>query len=249
MKANRTIEIPTTQHVSIEYELATLAERLFALLLDFVIILILWLGFAFLIEGTGIANYAGNWIHAVVGFFPLYSFVFYCLLLEVFMDGQTIGKRAMSIRAVRLDGREPAFSDYIIRAVFQIGDSLLSLGVVGALLIGFTDKRQRLGDLAANTTVVKAKISYRFRLEDILGISTLENYTPSFYQVRQLTEGDVILIKSVVDRCQRYPNDAHQEALLELSEKLRERLDIPDVPRDAIQFLKTLIRDYIVLTR
>lgn len=249
MKPNKTIEIPTTQNVAIEYELATLADRLFALLLDFLIILVLWLGFAFLIEGTGIVDMAGQWIHVVVGLFPIYAFIFYCLLLEVFMDGQTIGKRALSIRAVRLDGREPAFSDYIIRAVFQLGDAILSLCVVGGLLIAFTDKRQRMGDLAANTTVVKTRISYRFRLEDILNISTLENYTPTFYQVRQLTEGDVILIKSVVDRYQRYPNAAHWEVLLELTEKLQERLDIPELPQNYILFLKTLIRDYIVLTR
>ncbi len=249
MKPAATIEIPTTQNVAIEYELATLGERFFALLFDYFIILILWMGFAFLIEGTGIADIAGDWIHAVVGFFPLYAFVFYYLFSEVFMEGQTIGKKVLNIRAVRLDGREPAFSDYLIRAIFQIGDSLLSLGVVGALLISFTAKRQRLGDLVAHTTVVKTRIQSRFRLGDILNISTLDNYTPRYYEVRQLTESDVILIKSAVERWQRYPNAAHRSVIHELTAKLRERLGIEDVPTDPVGFLKELIRDYIVLTR
>ena len=65
---------------------------------------------------------------------------------------------------MRLDGREPGLSDYLLRAVFHLVDSILSAGIVAAILVSTSAKNQRLGDLTANTTVIRTRHSRQFKL-------------------------------------------------------------------------------------
>ena len=247
----RTIEIRTTQNVTIEYELASLRDRFFAYFIDWLIV-----GSFYLFLSTILTLTLGEYIYSsglgssLIGFFlPLGLFVSYQLFSEVLVNGQSWGKKAIGIKVVRLDGKEPTLSDFLLRAVFHMVDTVLSLGIVAALLISSSAKSQRLGDMTANTTVIKVKFNLRFRLEDILKINTLNDYEPSYPEVRRLSEQDMLLIKTIISRHRKHRNRAHQEVVDELVLNLTEQLDIMEPPRDKIGFLKTLIRDYIVLTR
>ena len=247
-----TIEIRTTQNVMIDYELANLRERLMAYFLDLAVyvavIYVLAMFFAFTLADV-IFNTIGEWFFIFLGFFFIAIWILYHLFMEVFNRGQTLGKKVMSIQVVRADGREPAFTDHLLRSIFMIIDSMLSMGVVAAILIVSSEKKQRFGDMAANTTVVRKKLRSKFLLQDILKIKKIEDYEPTYPEVKQLSEQDLLLVKNTVTRYEEYRNDAHREALNLLVERLTVVLDLPSKPDKPIEFLKTLIRDYIVLTR
>jgi len=243
----QTIEIRTTQNVTIEYELASLRERFFSIFIDILIV-----GTFYFVLVMIMTNTVGDILFENPGLVSLMligMFIFYQLFSEILADGQSWGKKAMGIKVVRLDGKEPNISDYLLRSVFHIIDSIMSLGIMAALMISSSNKNQRLGDMTANTTVIRIKFNLRFRLEDILKINTLEDYEPTYPEVRQLSEKDMLLIKTIISRYRKYRNIAHQKVINELVENLVHQLDIPETPRDKIAFLKTLIRDYIVLTR
>ena len=155
----------------------------------------------------------------------------------------------MGIKVVRLDGQEPGLVDYLLRSIFLIIDFVLSMGIIASMLISSTGNSQRMGDMTANTTVIRVKFNFRFRLEDILKINSLEDYEPSYPEVRRLSEKDMLLIKTVITRYQKHRNTAHKEVINELASHLSKILDIVNVPKNKVEFLKTLIRDYIVLTR
>jgi uncharacterized RDD family membrane protein YckC len=245
------IEINTTQNVTIEYELAKLRERGLAWLLDIAIVLVGYFVFIQLLNAL-----LGSWFFQESGWamlvvlFPVVAYFLYNILFEIWNIGQTPGKMLMSIKVVRLDGKDPEWSDVVLRAVMHLVDSLFSFSVIGAMLIKTTGKSQRLGDMAANTTVIKIQVSqFHFRLQDILSISTLENYQPVYPQVRRLSERDMIFIKNVLTRLQRYPNQAHEDVLEDLVTHLMPILEIGQRPLQRVDFLKTLLKDYIVLTR
>jgi len=245
------IEINTTQNVTIEYELAKLRERGLAWLLDIAIVLVGYFVFFQLLNAL-----LGSWLFQEGGWkmlivlFPVMAYFLYNILFEIWNIGQTPGKMLMSIKVVRLDGKDPEWSDVVLRAVMHLVDSLFSFSVIGAMLIKTTGKSQRLGDMAANTTVIKIQTSqFQFRLQDILSISTLENYQPVYPQVRRLSERDMIFIKNVLTRLQRYPNQAHEDVLEDLVTHLMPILEIGQRPLQRVDFLKTLLKDYIVLTR
>lgn len=241
----RTIDITTTQKVTIEYELAALRDRIIAFLMDqlilYVFLLICWLLF------MGAFGYEQAYLFLLIFAIPV--FVFYSPVSEMLMDGQTLGKRIAGIKIVKLTGNEPSNTDYLIRWVFRLIDIWLCAGTIAAMLVSSSNKGQRLGDATSNTVLIKVKFQSRFRLEDIERISSLETYVPTYPQVKQLGEDDMLLIKSIVSRAKRYNNPAHQEVLQDLVKKLVEKLEIDTKPRNHIEFLKTLIRDYIVLTR
>jgi len=247
----RTIDITTTQNVTIEYELATLKERILAFVID---TLIVWASymiiFIALFSSLGGSIFDSGLSGQLVGYLlPVGLLIAYQLVSEVAADGQSWGKKAMGIKVVRLDGEEPSLIDYLLRSVFLIIDFLMSFGILGAMLISSTVNNQRLGDMTANTTVIRIKFNFRFRLEDILKINSLDDYDPAYPEVRQLSEKDMLLIKSVISRYQKHRNQAHKEVINDLTKRLSDILQITDIPKNKVEFLKTLIRDYIVLTR
>ncbi|MCB0621729.1 MAG: RDD family protein [Saprospiraceae bacterium] len=247
----QTIEIRTTQNVTIEYELASLRERIFSFLLDFIFLLIVYYVLVAILFSTieDILISSGFNLYFVYFYMPVFLFLLYQLASEALAGGQSAGKKLLGIKVVRLDGREPGLTDFLLRAILLIVDVILTFGVVAALLVGSTAKRQRLGDLTANTTVVRVRSQLRFQLYDILKINSLENYQPRYPEVKRLSEQDMLLIKNAVARHQVFQNRAHTEAIDELVKKLVHLLALSERPPDKIDFLKTLIKDYIVLTR
>jgi hypothetical protein len=86
-------------------------------------------------------------------------------------------------------------------------------------------------------------------LKDILNIDSRKSYEPKYPQISQFPESDILLIKQSIERYQKYKNEAHKKAILLLCQKLKDRMELSDIGPDKIGFLKTLIKDYIVLTR
>lgn len=243
----KTIEINTTQNVVIDYELASLRERIIAFFLD---LLAVSLGSFLLVTLLGRLFGSGGMMGMFIGSLPLLFFFLYHFLLEILNSGQSIGKLILGLKVVRLDGREPKWGDALLRSFFHIIDSIFSLGFVGSLLIKSNPNSQRYGDMAANTTVIKIQASTLIiGLSDVLSIISLDNYQPSFPQVQTLSENDMLQIQSAISRYQTLANQAHHELIEDLVTHLMELLSITERPKNSIGFLKTLLKDYIVLTR
>lgn len=242
------IDIRTTQNVTIEYELAPLRDRFFAFFIDLIVFYV-----AFFIFWLSVVSVMAPFITQWGGYFIYLTasvgLVFYHFFFELLAEGRTLGKMAMHIRVVRMDGQEPGFGEHLTRSLFLLVDYSLSGGVLGGVLIGTTYGSQRLGDLAANTTVIRMKSRLHFQLKDILNIQSLENYEPKYPAVRQMSEPDMLLVKNVLGRYQNWRNPAHAEAIRNTASVICERLGMEEPKGNKIEFLKTLIRDYIVLTR
>lgn len=244
----KTIEIRTTQNVTIEYELAGLRERALAWLLDTSIVVFGY--YLVIILIMLVFGGVDNWWGVFFGMMLFLTYFLYHILFEIMRRGQSPGKMALGCKVVRLDGKDPEWSDVTLRALLQLVDSIFCLGIVGGLLIKTTAKAQRLGDMAANTTIIKLQnANYSFRLSDILSISSLQNYQPVFPQVRNLSERDMIFVKNALTRLSTYPNQAHEELIEDLVTHLMPLLGVEQRPFNRVEFLKTLLKDYIVLTR
>lgn len=155
----------------------------------------------------------------------------------------------MGIKVVKLNGIEPSLGDFAARWSFRLIDIYFSLGAVAALLINSSAKHQRIGDIVANTTVISIRLSQKLSLNELLRINSLDSYSPKYTDVRKLRESDVLLIKNTLDRFHLYKNEAHEQAVDKMAKKLKELLHIADEKQTNEEFLKTVINDYIVLTR
>ncbi len=82
----------------------------------------------------------------------LLALVYY--LVPEGLSGQTLGKKIMGLRVVALDG-SLSWGKVAIRNILRIIDGLPIFYLVGIIAIVTSKKHQRLGDLAAQTIVVK----------------------------------------------------------------------------------------------
>jgi len=244
------IDIQTTQNVTIAYELATLKDRFLATLIDGAIAMMITLGIIIAASWlVGDVFGEDGSLLMIVRFIPIITFMGYHLISEIVGNGQSWGKKAIGLKVVRLDGAEAGLSDYLLRAVFHIVDTIFSAGVLAALMIASSQRKQRLGDMTANTTVIKLKSEKVTGLNDVLKISTKADYTPVYQDIKHFKEADMLLVKSVITRYRKYPNPAHKEALKLLAKRFSELLELEEIPRNKIQFLETILKDYVVLTR
>jgi|JI8StandDraft_1071087.scaffolds.fasta_scaffold11641_2 uncharacterized RDD family membrane protein YckC len=241
-KKLKTIEITTSQNVTIEYALASVWERAIALVVDMVIItlssLILWWLQASLFPYTDNLNY-----FTILPLIALYS-----LLFEQLNDGMSPGKMLLKLRVIRLDGEPTAFKDYLMRWMFRGLDLYFSLGGIAILSVVSSRYGQRLGDLLANTVVVTIGKGDRMKLENLLRLNNMGDYEVKYPQVAKMTEETMLVVKETLTRHRDIGNEAHEQALKMLVDKMAKELKVKP-PADHVQFLRTLLKDYIVLTR
>lgn len=250
------IQIDTTQNVTIEYEVAGLGDRLLASLLDLAIkigylVLMLLLGSALYRFITSLMYENVRFVLMII--FILFPLMFYTLAFELFMDGQTIGKRTLKIKVVKLDGTPATAGSFIIRWLLRLIDINIFMGGIAILTILINGKGQRLGDIAAATTVIKLKP--RAHLSDTLLVSVPTNYQPKYMQVTQLSDKDMNIIKDTFEKCKRY-HDRETIGmlytkvinLLGIENEIKQTEYLDTIYRKQLEFLDTIIKDYFHLT-
>ena len=243
----KTVDVITAHNISIDYEAASLASRGVALFLDLLIITVYTAIMSQIIAITTFG--ASEGVIILLYIIVLIPVTFYSLLFEYLLKGQTVGKMAMGIRVVNLNGENATLNDYTLRWTFRIIDFWFSAGAIGSLFISTTEKGQRLGDVLAQTAVVRNKPEQVYSIRDILNIKDRTKHEPTYLAVSKFTDEDMLLIKNAINRVKRYPNDAHKDLVRELAKRAADELNLDEVPKKKLTFLKTLLQDYIVLTR
>ncbi len=81
-------------------------------------------------------------------------FFLYFIVLEAAL-GATLGKLLLGIRVVNVDGSRISWGASILRNILRIIDALPFAYILGAILIWTSQRKQRLGDRAARTVVVR----------------------------------------------------------------------------------------------
>jgi uncharacterized RDD family membrane protein YckC len=239
----RTVDITTSQKVTIRYELAELRDRIIAWIIDFVIVIASTLILSAIVDS--LFDGRREWPYYIVFLIPL----FYNLFFEVRMAGQTPGKRALGLRVVKLDGTRISMTEHVIRWSFRFVDIVLSVGSVAAILISSGTRSQRLGGILSNTVVIKVMPGQNVYLQDLLRIQSHADYKPQYAGVQAFTEVEMLLVKETLDRLRQYSNTVHIEAADLLARKVATRLGLQAVPPDRTEFLRTVLKDYVVMTR
>jgi uncharacterized RDD family membrane protein YckC len=232
----QTIRITTSQNIDIDYEIAGLGERMLAWLIDFAMffsILVLCL----IIAGSTGQNFRDfAWVAVFVVYAALY--VFYDLICEIFMNGQSVGKRSMKIKVISLDGGQASVGQYLLRWIFRIVDFTITSGACALISVAVTDKSQRIGDIVAGTTLIRTEP--RTKIDALAFAPHKEDYIPIFNEVTQLGDKDIVLIHEVITS---YIKSGNTVILYNTAVKLRQVLNI-NTPMDDMLFLQTLVRDY-----
>jgi len=236
------IKINTFQNIQVSYRLGGMGNRILARILDnvvrfsYLIIILLILGgtvfdkmFSFP-RGAGLVVFLALWLFVIL---PL---LFYSLIFEIFMNGQTPGKRLLFLKVARLDGRPVQIWQYILRWMFLILDN----STLGLLPMALSRYDQRFGDLLAGTTVISLKEEKK---TDIFsGMRFPENYVPVFPEAYQLSDRDISIVKDLVNQFHNSGSDSNT-LLVKAAQKLKSILHVEYTGSD-LGFIQQIIKDY-----
>ncbi|WP_026756105.1 RDD family protein [Sediminibacter sp. Hel_I_10] len=246
------LQINTTQNVNINFIAASVGERILAFVIDIIIkiayVVVTYQLVFNLFHIDDMVSDMDQWSQIAIYVSFYLPVVFYSLLFETFLDGQTPGKRIIKIKVVKIDGYQASLADYMIRWFFRIIDLNL-LGplfgpVVALITIVSSDKNQRLGDMTAGTSVItlKNKVTISHTILEELG----EDYIPTYPNVIKLSDNDARIIKETFVRARASKDYA---TLIKLRKKIVEVVGIKDYNEEDIQFIDVILKDYNYYTQ
>ena len=241
------ITINTAQNVAINFKPTSLGERIVAFVIDmaikmayvFAVLYLMYEVFNF----QRLLNSLDSWEQGVVMFVLFIPFIFYTLFFESWTNGQTLGKKIMKIRVVKIEGYQARFSDYFSRWLFRLVDIYILSGLPAILGIIFSNKSQRLGDMVTDTTVISLKSNVKLNHRFLNDLS--DEYVVTFPTVLRLSDHDMNIIKKA------YNTAIIQNNVLminELVSKIEEVTTIKNHQLNPYQFIQTVINDFNHLT-
>ena len=239
------IEIETTQNVDIQYNIASIGDRVVAQIIDLLIVGGYAIAMIFILSFFGNMFSGSPYYYPTATFIVLYlPFFLYDFLCELFLNGQSFGKKLIKIKVVKIDGSQPGIGSYFLRWLIKPVDVFFTYGSVGIITMLINGKGQRLGDLAANTTVIKLK--QEVKLEEILLPKTAINYEVKFPQVILLSDKDIQVIKDVLNYRKNTDAFSYQNILEKAKVSISNKMGVQS-EMNALFFLDTIIKDYSFL--
>ncbi len=251
-----TVQISTPFNIALDFDIAPFHKRLLAYVID-IIILVLYSLLARYFLYT-LLHLKGEYVTGVDIVVVSVPMLLYHLLCEMIFHGQSLGKKALDIRVMSLDGGDPTLSQYLLRWFFRVWEWPLVFsfvwpdffvlfqlfyvglfGIIVVIIIAVTQKNQRLGDLAANTTVVNTKINSSIHDTVFMEI-TQKDYEVKFPQVLKLSDRDINTIKTVLN--QSYKSNQYETAH-RIAGRIKQVLAV-ETDMEVDIFLEQLIADY-----
>ena len=242
------LSINTTQNVTINFKSASVGERMLASLLDFLIkvayVIVVAYVFFNLLGISRIIDKLDFWSQMAIVILFFFPVMIYSVTLESIFEGQTIGKKLIKIKVVKIDGYQAGFGDYLIRWLFRLVENNLMGGLIGLVAMLVSNKTQRMGDVAAGTAVITLKnnISINNTILEEIG----DAYQPIYPLVIKLSDNDMRIIKDTFLIAEK-KNDT--ETILKLSRKIEAVTGIKNQSGNQIDFLRTVLKDYNFYTQ
>jgi len=157
--------------------------------------------------------------------------VLYAMVLESVWRGQTLGKRLLKLRVIDQEGLRLQASQVVVRNLLRTVDSLPLFYLVGGVAALLSNKAQRLGDLAANTVVIRHGQAFSPDLSVLAGskYNSLKAYPLIISRLRQkLGRADIALIIRALNRRAQLEPQARIALYAELAAYIRTKVDFPD---------------------
>jgi uncharacterized RDD family membrane protein YckC len=148
-----TLVIRTPEGITFSLLLAGPVTRFLAWVLDVGCLLVLAIGVGMMLGLLGSITPDLARALGVLAYFIIQ--IGYRIASEWLWRGQTLGKRLLRLRVMDAHGLKLRFSQIVIRNLLRFVDMLPALYVVGGAATLLNRRSQRLGDIAANTVVVR----------------------------------------------------------------------------------------------
>jgi uncharacterized RDD family membrane protein YckC len=237
MKLFNTVRIQTPESIELEFTLAGIGSRAFALMIDYLILnssllilVILTYVLAYSLQFAqvvGTMDITSQWVIAVMGLVIYGLYVGYFVGFETLWQGQTPGKRWVKIRVIRDDAQPVGLFQATLRSLLRPVDDIL---FIGFLMILLEKQEKRLGDWLASTLVVRTIKPTSQTLEVSAAAQSLAQKLIAESDLSQIPPDDFALVREYLQRRTTIIPKAQTKLSQQLAERMRQRLNTELVP-------------------
>jgi uncharacterized RDD family membrane protein YckC len=241
------LSITTTQNVNINFTAASVGDRMVAQILDTLVKVAYIIVVIYTLEKTGLGKYfdfEDMWSSMAVIIMIFFPAIIYSLIQESLWEEQTIGKKLMKMKVIKIDGYQASFGDYLIRWLFRVIDISIGSGIIGLIFIATNKKNQRLGDMAAGTAVISLK--NKININHTILQELADDYVPVYPEVIKLSDNDMRIIKDTFETC------LQAKDYVTISKMRKKIIDVTGLKYDSntdVEFIRTVLKDYNYYTR
>lgn len=239
-------KLDTGFNIQVEFPIAPFHKRAFAWMIDRILVVI----YIYIIARIFSSAFSSNWSskHTLLWVMLWLPVIFYSLIMEIMMNGQSLGKRAMNLKVITLEGGQPTLSQYLIRWMFRTIDllwwatyihpALVFLVLGGIICIIATPYSQRVGDVIAGTIIIDTRPNTSW--QDTIFMQVESDYKPQFPEVMKLSDRDINTIKQIFTSVKKRNDHVYAASIAaRVQHVLNIRTDL-----NAIDFLEILLKDY-----
>ena len=248
------IKFSTPESVELEFTLAGIGSRAWALSIDYTILFVglalyvlAWIFISSQLIDTLLDIFGSDVSLWLLAIFMLSSFSIYggyFVFFETICQGQTPGKKFAKIRVIRDDGRPVGLQQSALRALLRPVDELL---IIGAFLIMFNNQEKRLGDLVAGTIVIQAET-----IEKSANLHISEEAKSYYQQLQEVADlspllpDDFGIIREYLLRRNGMSKKARSMLSLKLGKQVMSIINLEQLPADvsADVFLEAIYLAY-----
>jgi uncharacterized RDD family membrane protein YckC len=235
------VTLQTPESVELEFTLAGIGNRAYALLLDYTALGLILLGITIawsilsiqlvdvIQDFTGSNNRLELWLLAIYFLIVFFIYVGYFVFFEALWQGQTPGKRYVKIRVIRDDGRPVSLQQSTLRAMLRPVDDIFFIGV---FLIALTKREKRLGDWLAGTLVIQeeqATASAAFPISE--KAQPLAEQLQVEAELSRLLPEDFAVIREYLQRSGAMTPEARADLSRQLAHQVKEVIALEKIPK------------------
>jgi uncharacterized RDD family membrane protein YckC len=219
--------------------------RFLAWLIDFmciatlVIAVNLALGFLSVIS-AGIAGAAITLAYFVIS-------IGYGIFLEWVWRGQTVGKKLFRLRVVDAEGMRLQFDQIVTRNLLRAIDMMPAVYLVGGLTSLLNRNSQRLGDIAANTIVIRIPSVTEPDLDQLLAgkFNSLRQYPHLAARLRQrVSPGEASTALQALIRREEFNPAARVDLFEQLASHFQSKVEFPQEATEGVaaeQYIRNVV--------
>lgn len=237
------INLQTPESVELEFTLAGIGSRAFALLIDYLVLgiaLVLSLLIATFLtyQITNAEDFLGNtnkiiqWLWAIEALIAFAIYVGYFVFFETIWQGQTPGKKKAHIRVICDDGKPASIYQASLRALLRPIDDLLFIGV---FFIALGKKEKRIGDFIAGTLVIQEeKPIHKTEFVVSKQAEELVQKLGNEIDFHKLSPENFAILRNYLQRKDMMIAQARRELARKLAMQVKEILELEEIPPNTI---------------
>lgn len=239
------LEIRTPEGIVFAQLLAGPITRAMAWFVDGLCVAALLMSLSYLLLPLNLINPNLGGAAATLGYFAIS--IGYGVICEWWWRGQTIGKKLFRLRVVDAEGLRLQFDQIVTRNLLRFVDSLPLFYFVGGLVCWVNPKCQRLGDIAANTVVIRNPRTGQPDLDQVLAgkFNSIRQFPHVAARLRQrVSPSEAALALQALLRRETFDALDRVALFAEMAAHFRAKVELPAEVTDGItdeQFLRNVV--------